>query len=163
MDWGCPCKLISQTSYQAKKRPLIKNLRRRTQPLFDMAVCIYYEGLLIEQIMDHLLIAITLLSFNVSQGRTAHHSGTNGTGSKEASFTTYNLLILVVSTSCSPYDRYMSLKFSENVLHSFYTVLWGTMHGMKYLSCDSYATARAVKVPTGQLACMQHVQVCIVI
>ena len=44
----------------------------------------------------------------------------------------------------------MYLKFSENVLLLFYTVLWGTMRRMKYLSCDSYVTVRAC--PTSSAA-----------
>ena len=37
--------------------------------------------------------------------------------------------------------------FSGNVLCSSYTVLLGTMHRMKYLSCDSYVSVGACPTP----------------
>ena len=41
----------------------------------------------------------------------------------------------------------MSATFSGNVVHSSYTVLLGTMHVMKYLSCDGYVSVRACPPP----------------
>ena len=94
----------------------------------------FHEGLSIEQFIGYLLIAITCLRVSVSQSGTAvAHMYYRWTCSQiriEQSFitssTTCNLLILIVSTSCDPYDS-QECRLSSNVLCSLYTVLWVSM------------------------------------
>ena len=101
--------------------------------------------------MNYLLMTITLLSFSVSQDRTAAHIYygpwvlTEHTQRKlQQIIHYYNLLILIVPTSFSPYERCMSSKFSEN------RIFYGLMGNyVKYLSCDGYITAQACPTSSG--------------